>query len=255
MNIRSKLSINGNDIKVFNTPLPDFIDDLIRELSGTPSIENIAEIRFFSGGEQKDSITSFYVDYYYPNTVKLSGSYIPTDTYVLDRVSLLTSSSRGYFYTSLQQPITVVSGNTVSFEWTVTLGFDRVASDGFLDKMSLNMDGLFTALIRLIGTERDGWYPNGVSLKPGKAVVIASDGSTVMAESDNITVTVDNISRRVMYDTGDMIITRTTSSNEYIYEVDFIDTITNTVLERWSVINYEYVGLNDIVRVKFTIQV
>jgi len=255
MNIKSKFSINGKSITSLGSPQQDFINHLFAELNGTPSLDTITGIIFMSGQNQMDAIPDNGAWNPTSTSVRVSGYYTPSTSYTLDGVMITTANGYKYFYTTLQNPVNVTGGQQVEFEWDLTFGVNRISTGGFLSNMTLNMNGLFTAIASILAQGRNNAYPNGISLKPSKAVVIASDGSTVIAESDKITVTPDNTTYQITYETGDMVVTKTTTDKEYISKIDLVDTISNINLIEWNYVQYEFVNVNDIVRVKFILQV
>jgi hypothetical protein len=259
MKVKHEVTINGRKSVKVGSPTTTLREHIFSELTGVARLERIARIRFMSSGVVKDETTSFSYEMPAPNKIKIYGSYTPSSSYTLDALQIVTSGGYTYFNTPLSSPVSVASGVPVNFEWNLTLSANRATPTGFLSKFSLDMTSseyrLLAAICKIILLGRSAAFPAGISLKPARCDVIASDGSTVIAQSTNIQMTADDVAKQVTFDTGNMLVTTTTTTNEYIRRIRLVDTVSSGTLIQWDYVQYEYVQRNDYVRVQISISV
>jgi hypothetical protein len=259
MKVKHEVVVNGRRSVKVGSPTTTFKEHVFSELTGTARLDRIARIQFMSSGVVKDETTSFSYEMQAPNKIRIYGSYTPSSSYTLDNLQIVTSSGYTYFSTPLTSPVSVISGVPVNFEWRLELSPNRATPTGFLSKFNLDMTSseyrLLAAICKIILLGRSSAFPGGISLKPARCDVIASDGSTVIAQSTNIQMTADDVAKQVTYDTGNMQVTTTTTSNEWIRRIRLVDTVSGGALIQWDYVQYEYVQKGDYVRVQISISV
>jgi hypothetical protein len=259
MKVKHEVVINGRKSVKVGSPTTTLREHIFSELTGVARLDRIARVQFMSGGVVKDETTSFSYDMPALNRIRIYGSYTPSSSYTLDALQIVTSNGYTYFNTPLSSPVSVASGVPVNFEWTLELGFSRSTPTGFLSKLSLDMTSseyrLLPAICKIITMGRSSAFPGGISLKPTRCDVIASDGSTVIAQSTNIQMTPDDVAKQVTYDTGNMQVTTTTTANEWIRRIRLVDTTSGGALVQWDYVQYEYVSRGDYIRVQISIGV
>jgi hypothetical protein len=258
LTFNTDVKINGNTVESHNTPTSLFKQHIVNELLGTASIERFSAIEFMSSGVVKDTLSSMNYQFEAPNRLKLYGSYTPSSSYTLDSMRIRTVNNNTYFVTSIT-PVNVIAGNPVNFTWTVKLDVSNRNTSGFLSKFSLDATSLLCRLLPLILEifilGRTGVNPTGVSLKPSKVEVVGKDSVTVIASSTNITATYDSFTSTVKWSTDTFEITQVSGSNEYIYSIKLIDTLSGCSLVVWSWMQYEYVNLNEYIQIELDIGV
>jgi hypothetical protein len=141
----------------------------------------------------------------------------------------------------------------------VTLDIDRVSKSGFLTGYNIDMTSyptrLLPAILQIIAAGRSNAFPNGINLRPTECRVVGSDTVTIIAQTANISMTVDDISRKVTYDTGYMQVTQVSTANEYIAQIWLRDPTSGAGLVLWTYTIAENVSKGDLVRITLTIQV
>jgi len=259
MKVKHEVAVNGKRFTKLGSPTTTLREHIFAELAGTAKLDRISKINFYSAETVRDETTSFNYEMPAPNKIRIYGSYTPTSSYDLDALGIVTAGGYSYFYTALASKVSVVSGIPVNFEWTLTLTPDRATPTGFLSNYNLDMTSseyrLLAAVCKIILLGRSSAFPGGISLKPNKCEVIASDAATVIAQSTNIQMTADDVAKQVTYDTGNMEVTTTTTANEYIKRIRLVDTVSGGGLVVWDYVQAEPVAKGDYVRVKISIQV
>ena len=256
---KGEVKVNGSAVASHSSPTDTFKSHIYSELKGTAALDRIAKIRFCSAGVIKDEVTSFNADQSQPNMLRLYGTYTPSSSYSLDEVRIVTQNGYMYFTTALSSPVNVVAGAPVSFEWSVTLDINRVSKSGFLSTYYIDIAAaicrLLPAILSIIAAGRSNAFPNGINLRPTKCQAIGRDTVTVLAETTNISMTADDANRKVTYDTGYMVVTKVSSTDEYIAQVWMTDPISGCGLVLWTYWAAESVAKGDLIRVTLTIQV
>jgi len=259
MRVKHEVTVNGRRSVKVGSPTTTLREHIFAELTGTAKLDKIARVQFYSAGAVRDETTSFSYEMPAPNKIRVYGSYTPSSSYTLDALQIVTSGGYVYFNTPLSSPVSVASGVPVNYEWTLTLSPDRAPPTGFLEKFNLDMTSseyrLLAAICKIILLGRSSAFPGGISLKPSRCEVIASDGSTIIAQSTSIQVTPDDVAKQVTYDTGNMQVTTTTTANEWIRRIRLVDTVSGGALVQWDYVQYEYVAKGDYVRIMISISV
>jgi hypothetical protein len=251
--------LNGKAVASHSSPTDTFRAHVYSELKGVAALDKIAKIRFCSAGVVKDETATFSGEFQQPNRLRLYGTYTPSSSYSLDEIRIVTQNGYTYFTTSLAQPVSVVAGAPVSFEWTVTLDINRVSKSGFLSTYDIDMTSYFTrllpAILQIIAMGRSNAFPSGISLRPTECRVMGRDLATIIAQTTSISMTADDVNRKVTYDTGYMQVTQVSTANEHIAQIWFRDPTSGAGLVLWTYWAAENVSKGDLIRVVLTVQV
>jgi hypothetical protein len=225
------------------------------EISGTPSLEEFDKVGFVdNSGNVVDTVSksSISMSIYPPNYLHVNGTYTPSESYTLAYVYLVGKAGDPYIVFDIDDRV-VNPGDNITFYLNYQLNTTVTQTAGFLSKFTYDLtsspDRLLSLILYVFAYGRSNVDPNGVSLKPAYVKVFASDGQTVMAYTNNVTVTPDPSNTYITIQTDQFKVTNAPNNSDYISKIQFIDSLNKRVLIEMNKVDYEYVSNNHYIQI------
>lgn len=249
---------NMSVIPLVSSSTSTFWNHVFSEITGISELEELDKIGFVdNNGNIVDYLSKLSVNVTIdpPNYLHISGTYTPSRSYMLSYIYLIGNRGDTYIIFDIDDRV-VNPGDNITFYLDYQLSITVLQTTGFLSKFTFDLTSSMYRLVSLIlyvfAYGRQYVNPNGVSFRPIVVKVYASDGQTIMASTNNISISADYTNSIVTIQTDQFKVTNAPNGSDYISKIEFLNQNGNVLIEI-NKADYEYVSNNHYIQITITL--